>query len=45
MKPEMRIIFTVILLLFAVFLFLPLLILLIRSFESDQGLPSGIMYP
>lgn len=36
-KPEMRIILTVILLLFAVFLFLPLLILLVRSFGSDQG--------
>lgn len=40
-KPEMRIIFTVILLLFVVFLFLPLLILLIRSFESDQGFTLG----
>lgn len=40
-KPEMRVIFTVILLLFAVFLFLPLLILLIRSFGSDQGFTLG----
>lgn len=36
-KPEMRVIFTVILLLFVLFLFAPLLILLVRSFESDQG--------
>ncbi|EHB48909.1 MULTISPECIES: ABC transporter permease subunit [Paenibacillus] len=40
-KPEMRVIFTVILLLFAVFLFLPLLILLVRSLESDQGFTLG----
>ncbi|WP_145040477.1 ABC transporter permease subunit [Paenibacillus sp. Y412MC10] len=40
-KPEMRVIFTVILLLFAVFLFLPLLILLVRSFGSDQGFTLG----
>lgn len=40
-KPEMRVIFTVILLLFALFLFLPLLILLVRSLESDQGFTLG----
>jgi len=40
-KPEMRLIFTVILLLFALFLFLPLLILLVRSLESDQGFTLG----
>lgn len=40
-KPEMRVIFTVILLLFALFLFLPLLILLVRSLESDQGITLG----
>jgi len=40
-KPEMRVIFTVILLLFALFLFLPLLVLLMRSLESDQGLTLG----
>ena len=37
-KPEMRVVFILILLLFAVFLFLPLIILLIRSFETDQGI-------
>lgn len=36
-KPEMRAVFILILLLFAAFLFLPLIILLIRSFETDQG--------
>ncbi|KKO54992.1 ABC transporter permease subunit [Paenibacillus sp. DMB20] len=36
-KPEMRVIFTVIFLLFAAFLFLPILILLVRSFETGQG--------
>ncbi|MED5020396.1 ABC transporter permease subunit [Paenibacillus chibensis] len=36
-KPEMRIVFTLLLLLFAGFLFLPLIVLLIRSFETDQG--------
>ncbi len=40
-KPEMRVIFTVILLLFVLFLFLPLLILLVRSLESDQGFTLG----
>ncbi|KOP65530.1 iron ABC transporter permease [Bacillus sp. FJAT-18019] len=40
-KPEMRIIYTVILLLIAVFLFLPLLVLLVRSFGSDQGFTFG----
>ena len=36
-KPETRVIFTVILLLFAAFLVLPILILLVRSFENGQG--------
>jgi len=36
-KPEMRVIFITVLLLFAAFLFLPLFILLIRSFETNQG--------
>ncbi|MWV46100.1 ABC transporter permease subunit [Paenibacillus sp. HJL G12] len=36
-KPEMRVVFTLLLLLFAGFLFLPLIVLLIRSFETDQG--------
>ncbi|OIK10230.1 iron ABC transporter permease [Bacillus sp. MUM 116] len=37
-KPEMRIIYTVIFLLFAVFLLLPLLALFFRSFETSDGL-------
>lgn len=37
-KPEMRLIFIMILLLFAAFLFIPLLVLLIRSFQTGQGL-------
>ncbi|WP_028594568.1 ABC transporter permease [Paenibacillus assamensis] len=37
-KPEMRVIFVVILSLFAAFLFLPLLILFARSFEDEQGI-------
>lgn len=36
-KPEMRIVFILLLLLFAGFLFLPLIVLLIRSFETDHG--------
>lgn len=36
-KPEMRIIFIPIVLLFIVFLILPLAVLFIRSFETDQG--------
>ncbi|WP_213651291.1 ABC transporter permease subunit [Paenibacillus sp. J23TS9] len=36
-KPEMRIVFTLLLLLFAGFLFLPLIVLLNRSFETDHG--------
>ncbi|MEK5252929.1 ABC transporter permease subunit [Paenibacillus sp. FSL F4-0125] len=36
-KPEMRIIFIPIVLLFSVFLILPLAVLFIRSFETDQG--------
>ncbi|MDR0269470.1 ABC transporter permease subunit [Paenibacillus sp.] len=36
-KPEMRLVFILLLLLFAGFLFLPLIVLLIRSFETDQG--------
>ncbi|WP_145949767.1 iron ABC transporter permease [Paenibacillus sp. Y412MC10] len=36
-KPEMRVIFILIVLLFAVFLFIPLVVLLIRSLENDQG--------
>ena len=36
-KPEIRIIFIGILLIFAAFLFFPLIVLLIRSFETNQG--------
>lgn len=36
-KPEIRVIFIAILVLFAAFLFFPLIILFIRSFETDQG--------
>jgi len=36
-KPEIRLLFILILLTFAVFLFLPLIVLLIRSFDSDLG--------
>ncbi|MFD0959284.1 ABC transporter permease [Paenibacillus chungangensis] len=36
-KPEMRIMLAVLLLLFTVFLFLPLLLLFIRSLETGQG--------
>ncbi|WP_212979161.1 ABC transporter permease subunit [Paenibacillus azoreducens] len=36
-KPEMRVVFILLLLLFAGFLFLPLIVLFIRSFETDQG--------
>ncbi|MEF3307512.1 ABC transporter permease subunit [Paenibacillus sp. GYB004] len=40
-KPEMRILFALILLIFTVFLFLPLLILLIRSLDTGQGYTFG----
>ncbi|MBD2866587.1 ABC transporter permease subunit [Paenibacillus oceani] len=40
-KPEMRILFALILLVFTVFLFLPLLILLIRSLDTGQGYTFG----
>ena len=36
-KKEMRFIYTAIIVLFAVFLLFPLIVLFIRSFESDQG--------
>src|SRR5699024_8648072 len=36
-KPEVRMIYTVILILFAAFLLLPLIMLLVRSFVTDQG--------
>ena len=36
-KPVMRVIYIPILLLFAVFLLLPLAVLFVRSFETDQG--------
>ncbi|MEI0736540.1 hypothetical protein VQ056_07245 [Paenibacillus sp. JTLBN-2024] len=36
-KPEMRVVFTLLMLFFAGFLFLPLLVLLIRSLETGEG--------
>jgi len=36
-KPEMKIIFFVVTVLFLIFLFLPMIMLFMRSFETDQG--------